>query len=568
MKTSRIHIYKWAIALAVGSAAWAADAPADPPKADEPPAAATPAPAVPEKSPDAQEAGAKPAAAPAPPAAKDATAAPAVEPVAPEPPLPGDGLLRLNFRGVPLEKILNYLSEAAGFVIVQEADVKGKVDAWSNTPLSKDEAVALLNSVLNQHGYAAIRKAKTLTIVSRAEAKKRNIPVKSGAKPEDIPETDEMVTQIIPVRYANAVQMVKDLQPLLPTDANLTANESGNALVLTDLQSDVRRMVEIVKALDTSISGISALRVFPLRYADAKDLANVIKELFPAQPAGGGRGGGGGNNPLAFFAARFGGGGGGGPGGGGGGPGGGGGQGGTGTSEARQAAARVTAVGDERTNSLVVSAPDELIATIEQLVKEIDTNAENVTELRVFRLKHSDAEEMAELLSSLFPDNSQDDGNRSQVQFGRGGFGGPFGGGGFGGRGAAAAQQGDSSRARQKGRVTAVPDLRTSSVVVSAASDLMPQISQVIEQIDADTAHQSKVFVFSLQNAGVNDVEGVLQTMFQSQYSRTSANSRQNTTSNPLTSRQQNQGYGNAGQGFGNTTGTGGGGAGGRRIGN
>ena len=53
--------------------------------------------------------------------------------------------LRLNFRGVPLEMVLNYLSEAAGFVILPgQADVKGKVDVWSNQPLSKDEAVQLL----------------------------------------------------------------------------------------------------------------------------------------------------------------------------------------------------------------------------------------------------------------------------------------------------------------------------------------------------------------------------------------------------------------------------------------
>src|ERR1041385_596014 len=49
--------------------------------------------------------------------------------------------LRLNFRGVPLEMVLNYLSDAAGFIIVLETKVEGKVDVWSNQPMSKDEAV-------------------------------------------------------------------------------------------------------------------------------------------------------------------------------------------------------------------------------------------------------------------------------------------------------------------------------------------------------------------------------------------------------------------------------------------
>src|SRR5437016_8963303 len=286
--------------------------------------------------------------------------APDNQSVAPVPPTPattspnGETGLRLNFRGVPLEMVLNYLSDAAGFIINIKpgTDVKGRVDVWSNQPLSKDEAVDLLNTVLNQNGFAAVRKERTLTIMSRKDAKTEDIPVRRGNEPKDIQKNDEMVTQIVPVRYADATQLTKDLQPLLPGGAEMTANESANALVITDTQPNIRRMTEIVQALDTSISSISAVRVFPLKYADAKDLATAVKEVFqnPNQQnnnnsinrifnrLGGGRGGGG-----PFPGGVF--------------PGLGGDQAnGTGTSEARTAASRVVAVADERSNSLVVSA--------------------------------------------------------------------------------------------------------------------------------------------------------------------------------------------------------------------
>src|ERR1041384_2959205 len=83
----------------------------------------------------------------------------------------GDKGLRLNFRGVPLEMVLNYLSDAAGFIINIKpgTDIKGKVDVWSNQPLTKDEAVDLLNTVLNQNGYAAVRKERTPTIMGRKD---------------------------------------------------------------------------------------------------------------------------------------------------------------------------------------------------------------------------------------------------------------------------------------------------------------------------------------------------------------------------------------------------------------
>ena len=437
----------------------------------------------------------------------------------------GDKALRLNFRNAPLESVLNYLSEAAGFVIVLEAEVKGKVDVWSNQPVSKEEAVELLDTMLNKNGYSAIRNGRTLTIVRREDAKKRDIPVDHGNNPETIEKSDQMVTQIIPVRYANAVQMTKDLEKLLPDYATLTANESGNALVLTDTKTDVRRMVEIVKALDTSISSISSIRVFPLRYADAKDLANEIKEIFPAPQSNNNNNRQGGNfgGPMAMFMNRF-----------GGGRGGGGqaaaGDGSTGSSEAKAAASRVTAVADDRTNSLVVSAPDEVIPTIEQLVKEIDTNAQNITELRVFRLRNSDPQEIADELTSLFPDDSKTDTTRSQVQFGGGGFG--------RGRGQVATAASDSSsRARAKSKVVAVPDARTSSVIVSASNDLIEQIGQVIEQLDSNNARRETVRVFQIENADVTSVESVLRDMF----NRNTTQSRNSSSStiSVLQSRQQ-----------------------------
>src|SRR2546422_318209 len=81
-------------------------------------------------------------------------------------------------------------------------------------------------------------------------AKQRNtpgLPTIPPTAPPAMPISNEMVTQTIPIRYANATQMIKDLNQLLPDYATLTANESANALVLTDTQSDARRMVEIVR---------------------------------------------------------------------------------------------------------------------------------------------------------------------------------------------------------------------------------------------------------------------------------------------------------------------------------
>ncbi len=554
MKTAMkvISLVSFVLALLATAVAQQADAPEKKAPAEAKPADAKPAETVPpeakpaEGAPPAAQSAAEPSTTQ--PAAPPATETPAAEPAKP-PVADGEKGLRLNFRGVPLEMVLNYLSDAAGFIIVSKTDVKGKVDVWSNQPLTKDEAVDLLNTVLNQNGYAAVRNGRTLKIVSREDAKKQDIPVESGNDPDGIPKSDEIVTQIIPVRYANATQLTKDLLPLMPTDANMTANESANALVITDTQANIRRMTEIVKALDTSISSISAIRVFPLRFADAKELATAVKELFQP-PTTTQQGGGGRQQFLNRFL------GGGGPGGGG--PGGGGG-GGTGASAAMSGASRVVAVADERTNSLVVSAPEDAMPTIEGLVREIDVSATDVTELRVFHLVNADPMELADIFAELFPDetttrSSGGGGPGQGFQFNRG----------PGGGGNRAAQTSTSDRLKKKGRVLAVADQRTSSLIVSAASELMPQIGEMIAQLDASPAKKQKVFVYSLENADPLEVEQIIRDMFQ----RTTTQGSRNTANqgSALSNRQQNQGQGGQGNtgfgntGFGNTRGAGQGG--------
>jgi hypothetical protein len=71
-------------------------------------------------------------------------------------------------------------------------------------------------------------------------------------------------------------------------------------------------------------ASVSSIQVIPLKYADAKHTATLISSLFTS-PGGG-----------------------------------------------SAATARVVAVGDDRTHALVVSAPADLMATIENTVKDID----------------------------------------------------------------------------------------------------------------------------------------------------------------------------------------------------
>ncbi len=454
-----------------------------------------------------------------------------------------DATIKFNFRGADIETVLDYVSEAAGFIIVMETDVEGEINAWSNQPISADDAVELLDTLLADKGYAIVRNKRILKIVDQDEARKYNLPVNKGANPAEIPTTDSMVTQIIPVRYADATQLIEDLKPLLPDDATLTANQSSNALVLTDRQASIHRMAEIITALDTSISSISTIRVFSLEYADAEELAEVIDDIFE-QPRDSSRSSrSSSRSPFArYFSSR-----------------------GSssrgegdrsssrssGPSEARQAASNVVAVADTRTNSLVVSAPAEYIPTIEEIVTKIDRVVDDITEIAVYHLEHADAQETAQILTGLFDDQS--DNNNGNVRFGgRGSF---FSRSGFGGSSRSGSSRGSrgsrgndqSQRLQQQQTVVAVADPRTNSVIVSASAGLMEQISQMIGQLDNDSSRKQKVYVYSLEHADADNVAEILRGMFEDRLNGASraATRQNNQQNNPLNNRTVTpQGFG------------------------
>ena len=432
--------------------------------------------------------------------------------------------MRLNFHGAPLSLVLDYLSDAAGFIINKETDVRGTVEVWSKEPLTKDEAVEVLNSVLKKNGCAVIRNGRILTIVAQDTAKTKDLPVVTGNDPDEVERGDEVVTQIIAVKYADVSQLVPNLELLLPTTATLSANQSANSLILVATKTDIKRMLKIITALDTSISSVSSIRVIPLKYADAKETATLIGTLFTSQGGSQGANNAGRGGLFSMLAGGGGPFGGGGPGGFGGRSGGGGGGrsgGGSSGGVSGASAAKVVAVGDDRSNSLVVSAPADLLTTIETMVKEIDQEVSDVTELRVFRLVNADPAETADQLAQLFPDPTTS---------GAGGQGGtPFSffRGGRSGNSSTAAN--NSDRAKKMGRVLAVSDPRTSSLIVTASKTLMPQIADMIAELDSDKGRKEVVGFYDLQNANPQDVYNNLQDLFQRNNVRP-----QSTTANPM----------------------------------
>jgi general secretion pathway protein D len=390
------------------------EAPPAPPTPPAPPATETTPPTAPPQTgaaPPAQPpAGAAPTA-PQPTGATPGEAPPTEAPPAPKAPRkPLQGPILLNFKDASVHAVLEYLSEAAGLAIVEETTVEGRVTAMSLQPLSVDEAVSLLDTILKAKGYAAIRTGRTLKIVTLDQAKKAALPVRSGSDPETIEPSDQLVTHIIPIRSADAVQLRRDLAALIPTYADLSANASTNTLILTDTQTNVRRFVEIIRALDTQTTSVSEVRVYQLKFANAANAARLINDLFKQDQTT--QGGGGSPFGSSIRQFMFGGGPGGGPRGESGERGFGGESGDRrhgegrdqpqGITGGRQQQQKVTASSDDRTNTLVISGPPELLRVIDDIVKQLDSNPSEEQAVFIYPLKNAKAVNLEGILNNLF----------------------------------------------------------------------------------------------------------------------------------------------------------------------
>lgn len=449
-----------------------------------------------------------------------APAAPrAADPGQPVAPTGAEGELRLNFQGVPFDTVLDYLSKAAGFVIIREVAVTGKIDIVSHQPVTADQAVALVTSLLNDRGYALLRTDRVLRVVKRDDARTRDLPVISGSDPANVPRTSELVTQVVPLRHTNATKLADTLKPLLPALMTLNANDDSNALIVTDTQTNIRRMLEIIRALDTAVSSILEVQVLALRYADAVETADVINKVYEnpttksaTSATGGGqngffgrmRGGGDQGADTSGDAA-------------------------SGSKEAKQIAGYVKAVADQRGNTVIVTAPAEAFKEIRELVTQLDTPMEAVSALRVFPLRFADATEVANTIVGLYPDSTSASRAQSNNQAGRRQFPGQ---GMFGGAPQAEATPAAAQSARKlsESKVLAVADTRTNAVIVSASTATMENIAGVIKELDTTTANVPTVYVYQLQNADVTRAKEIIQSMFKEMDTSSSTSSSSATT--------------------------------------
>lgn len=401
--------------------------------------------------------------------------------------------IRLNFKDTTLDAILEYLSEAAGLTVVKDVSIDGRISIISRQSLTVEEAVDLLNTVLKEKGYAGVRTERTLKVVPLAEAKQMNIPVRHGSDPEEIPASDELVTQVIPLSHADATKLQDNVRPLLPSYAELSANADSNSLILTDTSANIKRVAEIVKGLDTHMSQVTAVRVVRLKYASATEAVKLINEIFAGTDAQAqSRRSSSAREGMRMFFGR---------------------RGGPGGDEERDneevagaPSQRVKASADTRTNSVVFTGSADTLEIVEAVLKELDASpTAELAEIKVFQLEYATATDAATLINGIFGQQTQaqqrsSGGSSFRSFFQRG----------------SSSQQTTTETTGATETATASADSRTNTLVVTGPPGTLRVIESLVAELDANPTEDQAVFVYRLKNADAANLQSVLSNLFSS----------------------------------------------------
>ena len=268
----------------------------------------------------------------------------------------------VNLKDTDIQEFIEFVSDVTGTTIVIDPSVKGKVKVVSSKPVSKAELYDLFLSILDVHGYTAVRSGGVVRVIPNKNARSAPVDVISGASIIN----DEYVTQVIRLENVSAAKLIPVLRPLVPQQAHMAAYAPSNAIIISDIRANINRISEIIDRMDES--AVKETEIIQLRYGVATDVVEMLKALEKSRAGEG--------------------------------------------ADANDEAALVA---DKRTNSVIVTADEVSIERINGLIDYLDIPLEQSGNVRVMYLEYADATEVAEVLTRVMQNLARlDDESRGQ----------------------------------------------------------------------------------------------------------------------------------------------------------
>lgn len=275
-------------------------------------------------------------------------------------------LVTMDFEGVELTTLIKFVGELTGKNFVIDERVRGKATVISPTKITVEEAYKVFESILEVHGFTTVPAGKVIKVVPAIEARGKSLTTRVGAKA--FPAADRMITQVIPIKYTDVNDVRTLLTPLISKNSLLVAYKPTNTLIVTDVLSNVNKLLKILQEVD--IPGYELqLTVVPLKYASAKVIAEELRILFEARKmARAARA----PTPKVQKVSEIG------------------------------AEEELKIIPDERTNAIIILATAQTIKMIRGIIEKLDQEIPiGKGYIHIYYLQHAVSEDLAKVLSGV-----------------------------------------------------------------------------------------------------------------------------------------------------------------------
>jgi len=161
--------------------------------------------------------------------------------------------------------VIKHVSNLTGKNFIIDNNVRGTVTVICPTKFPAGDSLKVFESILDIRGYAMVPDGEFTKIVTKREGVRSGIDVETSGKSTERSPEKTLVTQIIPLYYADVSQMRNALGQLFSKDASVIPYHAANTLIITDTASRIDRLMEIIKELDRPGPGM--------------DIRNLIKSF-------------------------------------------------------------------------------------------------------------------------------------------------------------------------------------------------------------------------------------------------------------------------------------------------
>ena len=158
----------------------------------------------------------------------------------------------LDFQNASLPNTLRVFSEMSGFNIVIADEVKGNINLrLHNVPWNQAFEIILANNQLQIQCIGDNIVNVTARNVISGESVARNV-VSEQETPvrRSVVSDGNMVTEVKRINYGQIEDVAKNLDSLRSESGNITVDTRTNTLILTDLRSNIEKMLEFITILD------------------------------------------------------------------------------------------------------------------------------------------------------------------------------------------------------------------------------------------------------------------------------------------------------------------------------